>query len=369
MFEAPKKWSSKSMKAAQIEGIRGRVSVAEVQVPELDPDDALVRVIASGICRSDWHLWNGDWEWVGMKLQPGAVLGHEIGGIVEAVGSNVRSVRPGQKVTVPFNLACGHCHHCSRGEQNVCDNAAVPHLIPGSGGWAQYMRAPNANLNCVPLPDGVDELTAAALGCRYMTAWRAIQNRGALRGGETVAVFGCGGVGQAAIEIAASLGGRVIAVDVDDAKLARAREIGAHDVVNAKGMSPEKAGEAVRAITERDAGVDLAVDALGSVATVHGALHSLRKGGRLSQVGLTSQAEKGIVAIPMDMIVLKELEIRGSLGNPQSQYGDLLGLVASRKLNPTALVSRTVSLRDVESVLHDMDSFKTSGYVVITDFR
>ncbi|WP_210251867.1 alcohol dehydrogenase catalytic domain-containing protein [Agrobacterium tumefaciens] len=369
MFEAPAAWSSRTMKAAKIAGVRGEISVADVQIPELGPDDALVRVVASGICRSDWHLWNGDWEWVGMKLQPGAVLGHEIGGIVEAVGSNVKSVRAGQRVTVPFNLACGHCHHCSRGEQNICDNAAVPHLIPGSGGWAQYMRAPNANLNCIPLPDGVDELTAAALGCRYMTAWRAIQNRGALRGGETVAVFGCGGVGQAAIEIAASLGGRVIAIDVDDAKLARAKEIGAHDVVNAKGLSPEKTGEAVCQITERSAGVDLAVDALGSIATVHGALHSLRKGGRLSQVGLTSQAEKGIVAVPMDMIVLKELEIRGSLGNPQSEYGDLLGLVASRKLNPTALVSRTVSLSDVGSVLHDMDSFKTSGYVVITDFN
>ncbi len=369
MFEAPKAWSTRTMRAAQVDGIRGSVIVADVQIPEIEADDALVRVVASGICRSDWHLWNGDWDWLGLRLQPGAVLGHEIGGIVEAVGPNVRSVRPGQRVTIPFNLACGHCHHCSRGEQNICDNAAYPHFIPGSGGWAQYVRVPNANLNCVALPDGVDELTAAALGCRYMTAWRAIQSRGALRGGETIAVFGCGGVGLAAIEIAIALGGRVIAVDIDEAKLVRAKQIGASGVVNVRGMTPEKSGEAVRLKTERDAGVDLAVDALGSLATVHGALHALRKGGRLAQVGLTSQEDRGMVAIPLDMVVFKELDIRGSSGNPQSQYGELLGLVASGKLNPTALVARTVALNEVGSVLHDMDSFKTNGYVIITDFE
>lgn len=369
MFEAPKAWSTRTMRAAQAAGIRGRITVNDVQIPELEPDDTLVRVIASGICRSDWHLWNGDWDWLGLKLTPGAVLGHEIGGIVEAVGSNVRSVRPGQRVTVPFNLACGHCHHCSRGEQNICDNAAYPHFIPGSGGWAEYVRVPNANLNCVPLPDGVDETTAAALGCRYMTAWRAVQSRGALKGGETVAVFGCGGVGQAAIEIAVALGGRVIAIDVDEAKLARAKHIGAGHGINARGMSPEKVGEAVRRVTDRDAGADLAVEGLGSLATVHAALHSLRKGGRLAQVGLTSQEDRGVVAIPLDMVVFKELDIRGSSGNPQSQYDELLGLVAAGRLNPTALVSRTIALDQVELVLHDMDSFRTNGYVIITDFH
>lgn len=368
MFEAPRSWSSQTMNAAQIQGVRGPVNVTRMQVPDIGEDDALVRVVASGVCRSDWHLWNGDWEWVGMSLAPNAVLGHEIGGVVEAVGTNVTSVRVGQKVTVPFNLACGSCHHCARGEQNICDNAAVPHLIPGSGGWAQYMRAPNANLNCVPLPDGVDEMTAAALGCRYMTAWRAVQARGEIRGGETLAVFGCGGVGLAAVEIGAALGARVIAVDVDDAKLSKAREVGAAEGINVRGLSPEASGEAVRRRTDRGAGADVALDALGAKATVNAALHALRKGGRLSQVGLTSQEEKGVIAIPMDMIVLKELEIHGSLGNPQSRYGELLGLVAADRLKPTSLVSRTVSLRDVESVLHDMDTFRTSGYVIITDF-
>ena len=368
MFAAPRSWSTATMNAARIQGVRGSVVVEQMQVPDIGPDDALIRVVASGICRSDWHLWNGDWEWVGMKLEPGAVLGHEIGGVVEALGANVTGLKVGQKVTVPFNLACGCCHHCNRGEQNLCDNAAVPHLIPGSGGWAQYMRAPHATMNCIPLPDGVDELTAAALGCRYMTAWRAVQARSGIRGGESIAVFGCGGVGQAAIEIAAALGARPIAVDIDDHKLAKARRIGAVNTVNVRGLSPQQAGEAVRRLTDRAAGVDVAVDALGLASTVNSALHSLRKGGRLAQVGLTSQEERGNVVVPMDMIVLKELEVRGSLGNPQSQYGDLLALVGSGKLKPTQLVSREVGLRDVAGVLADMDAFKTDGYVIITDF-
>jgi propanol-preferring alcohol dehydrogenase len=231
------------------------------------------------------------------------------------------------------------------------------------------MRAPNADMNCIELPEGVDELAAAALGCRFMTAWRAVQSQGAVRGGETVAVFGCGGVGQAAVEIAAVLGARVIAVDVDDRKLAKMKDLGADAVVNSGGLSGEEAALKVKAITDGGVGADLAVDALGIRNTMIGALMSLRKGGRLAQVGLTSQAEQGMVALPTDLIVVNEWEIRGSLGNPQGGYRDLLAMVARGKLNPTRLVSEQVRLSDVARVLDDMDNFRTDGYVVITDFN
>lgn len=355
------------MNASFIEGVRAKARVEKVEIPEIGPDDALVRVVASGICRSDWHLWNGDWAWFNQKLYP--TLGHEIGGVVEAVGANVKNIKPGMKITVPFNLACGSCPYCRKGRQNLCDNQQVPHSLPGSGGWAEYMRAPNADMNCVPLPEGVDEMAAAALGCRFMTAWRAVQTQGAVRGGETVAIFGCGGVGQAAVEIASVLGARVIAVDVDDRKLAKMKELGADAVVNSKGLSGEEAAQKVKAITDGNWGADLAVDALGIRNTMIGALMSLRKGGRLSQVGLTSQAEQGLVSLPTDLIVVNEWEIRGSLGNPQGGYNDLLGMVARGKLNPTRLVSEEVRLSDVARVLDDMDNYRTDGYVIITDFN
>ena len=129
------------MRAAQFGGIREPVRVREMQVPEIDEGDALVRVITCGICRSDWHLWNGDWQWFGVKLLQPAVLGHEIGGVVEKVGSSVRLIQPGMRVTIPFHLACGYCPYCRSGEQNLCENRIVLQRTPGSGGWAQYMRA------------------------------------------------------------------------------------------------------------------------------------------------------------------------------------------------------------------------------------
>lgn len=355
------------MNAAVLNGVRSVATVQQRDIPNIGPDDALIRVVASGICRSDWHLWNGDWGWIDQKLFD--VLGHEIGGVVEAVGENVRRIKVGQKVTIPFNLACGHCPYCKKGRHNICDNQKVPHSLDGSGGWAEYMRAPDADLNCIPLPDGVDELAAAALGCRYMTAWRAVRDRAQIQGGETLAVFGCGGVGQAAVEIGATLGARVIAVDVDDKKLEKMKKLGADATVNAKGMAPEEAAAAVKALTDGGIGADAAVDALGIRTTMLGALNSLCKGGRLAQVGLTSQDEKGQVALPTDLIVAFEWEIRGSLGNPQSGYHDLLSMVARGKLNPTRLVSEEVGLSDVARVLDDMDNFRTDGYVVITRFN
>lgn len=365
----PARWSDKLMRAAKAEGIRSPIEIAKVPVPLIEEDDVLLRVVASGICRSDWHIWNGDGAWSGVNLPPTGILGHEVAGVVMEVGTRVRNVKAGQRVTVPFHLSCGHCASCMQGFQNRCDDGDSVNLLPGSGGWAQYMRVPSADLNCIGLPDEIDDLTAAALGCRYMTAWRGLSRRGAVSGGETVAVFGCGAVGLAAVEIARCLGAEVLAVDVDDSKLQLARDIGARGTINARGLSPEQTARAVKGLTGGDRGADLAVDALGLSHTVNSALHSLRKGGRLTQIGLTSQDEKGHVSIPLDMLVVKELEMVGSLGNPHWAYGELLKLVAGGRLKPQRLVSRQVRLSDVGSVLHDMDTFKTSGYVVITDFE
>jgi propanol-preferring alcohol dehydrogenase len=356
-----------SMRSCRFHGARKPLTVETIPVPVLREGEALVRVVASGICRSDWHLWNGDWGWIGLALPTPTTLGHEIGGVVAKVAPGVKRVEPGMRVTIPFNMACGFCDYCRAGVQNLCDNLIYPFLNEGSGGWQEYIRVPTADMNCVPLPEGVDELTAAALGCRYMTAWRAVADRAKLRGGETVAVHGCGGVGLAAIQIGAALGGRVVAVDIDDEKLAKARETGALATVNARGLNPMEVGAAVKQAAGGQ-GVEVAVDALGGSKTTLGGLFSLRKGGRLAQVGLTSKEDQGSISLPLDMLVLQELEIVGSNGNPQSAYPRLLGLVASGKLNPSALISRQVGLDDVQDVLHDMDHYKTSGYVVVTRF-
>lgn len=369
MFFESVRWSpNQKMLVAQATGVRSPVKVMSVPVPEIGPEDALVRIQASGICRSDWHIWNGDWGWFGVVMPEGGVLGHEIGGVVEKVGSRVTTIKVGQRVTVPFHLACGKCPSCQRGHMNRCDDGASTNGTNGSGGWAEYMRVPGADLNCIPLPNEVSTLTAAALGCRYMTGWHAVHDQGALLGGETAAIFGCGGVGMAAIEVAVCLGGDVIAVDVDDAKLAQARQLGARATINAKGLSSEQVGQAVKDLTVAGAGADMTVDALGLQHTVLAGVYSLRKGGRLAQVGLTSQAEKGMASVPVDQIVSRELRIVGSVGNPHWGYQQLLTLVAQGRLRPERLISKEIKLSEVEAILHDMDTFKTTGYVVITDF-
>jgi D-arabinose 1-dehydrogenase-like Zn-dependent alcohol dehydrogenase len=356
-----------SMRSCRYHGVRKDLTVDTIPVPAIGEDEALVRAVASGVCRSDWHLWNGDWSWLGLKLPDNTTLGHEIGGVIAKVGAGVRRVQPGMRVTLPFNYACGSCAYCRSGGQNLCDRGQSPAGVAGGGGWQEYIRVPTADMNCIELPDGVDEITAAALGCRYMTAWRAVADRASVRGGEFVAVHGCGGVGLAAIQISAALGGRPIAVDIDDAKLAKARESGAVATINARGLEPSQVGKAIKQAVG-GAGTEVAVDALGGYRTTLGGLFSLRKGGRLVQVGMTAGDEKGIVGIPLDMLVLRELSIVGSVGNPQSAYPRLLGLVASGRLTPKSLVSQQIGLDDVLGILRDMDDYKTSGYVIITKF-
>ena len=357
-----------TMRAVRVEALREPLQIRQVSIPEIGDDEALVRVTASGICRTDWHLWNGDWAWTGLKLPMPTTLGHEIGGVVEKVGARVKGLNPGTRVSVPFNFACGCCPQCRSGTQNLCDEASWPFMLEGSGGWAEYVRVPNASLNCVALPDSVTELDAAALGCRYMTAYRAVASRANIRGGEKVAVVGLGGVGLAAVEIAVALGAQVIGIDTRPEQLLAARKLGAVATLNSSGLTPEQAGEKVRAING-GSGVNASIDAVGVSNATLTALEALMKGGRMATVGLSSQEDKGLLTIPIDKLVFSEWSIAGSLGNPQPEYAKLLSMIEAGRLNPSQHVTEEVGLEDVQSVLDRMPTFDTHGYVVITKFN
>jgi len=249
--------------------------------------------------------------------------------------------------------------------RNLCDHV----VIAGGqrmGGWAQYVTVTAADLNCIRLPEGVDSLSAAALGCRYMTAYRAVVDRARVQPGQWLAVNACGGVGLSAVQIAAAADVLVVAVDVDDRKLAKAREEGAAATVNARGLTPEQVAQAVKDAT--GGGTHASLDALGRAFTFHQSILSLRKGGRHVQVGITSQEERGQVAIPMDLLTNMEWEVVGSLGNPHPRYAELLALVARQKLRPARLVTREIALDDVNDTLERMTRFDTIGFEVITQF-
>ncbi len=356
-----------TMRAVQADAIRRPMTLRDVAVPEIGEHDALVRVVASGICRTDWHVWNGDWTWAGLNLPLPITLGHEIGGVIERVGSEVTSLTPGMKVCVPFNFADGTCPYCKRGKQNLCENASWNFTTPGAGGFAEYARVPNAQLNCIPLPENVTERDGAALGCRYMTAYRAVRSQAAVRPGETVLVIGIGGVGRSAVQIATAMGGLVIAVDSKPSALEAAKMLGAKAVVNSADLKPEDIAKRVKEAND-GLGVEVAIDAMGGHTTTPAAIDSLAKGGRLVVAGLTTQDDQGQISIPIDQIVLSELSITGTLGNPHGDYGDLLQLVNSGRLQPSKLIGEEVALKDVQSVFDRLPKFQTEGFTVITTF-
>jgi D-arabinose 1-dehydrogenase-like Zn-dependent alcohol dehydrogenase len=328
------------MKALVLEEI-GKPMVVKNDWPEpkCPPDGAIVRVEGSGICRSDWHLWQGDWGWIGFKPRLPTILGHEFA-----------------RVVVPLAQGCGVCEDCRTGHSNHC-------LGPGMGGYARYAVLSHADFNCAPLPDKIDFVEASSMGCRYVTAFHGILDQGQVRADETVVVYGCGGVGLSAIQIATALGARVIAVDLDDRKLELAKQAGAAEVINGKKTDPVKA---VMDLTR--GGADVSVDALGIAATCRNAVLSLRKRGRHVQIGLTTQGEKGEVALPIDQIVFKEIQFTGSLAIQSFRYPALLSMIERGRLAPRKLVTETIPLEKAFGVLDQMSKFENVGISVIDQF-
>lgn len=350
------------MRAAVATGLKKPISVENVDDPKVGPNDAVLKVQASGICRSDWHGWNGDMVWLGFEAEFPAIFGHEFGGEIVEVGNNVQRFKPGQRATAPFHNSCGQCEFCVSGKPNLCANRMVYGFLGLQGGYAEYVLVPNADTNLITLPENVEATAAAALGCRYMTGFHAI-NRAAPKPGDWLAVHGAGGVGLSAIQVAAATGARVIAVDIVDEKLDQAKAAGATATVNSQ---TETVAEAIQDIT--GGGAHISVDALGIHATVVNSLTCLRPGGRHVQVGLTGAEEQGNALIPIDLVTALELEVVGSFGNPRQDFAGLLALVSEGRLKPQDLIERECALEDVEDTFYLMTDFGTKGFNIITKF-
>ncbi len=248
------------MLAAVYERFQGPLAVAPVSVPVAKADAAVIKVEACGICRSDWHGWMGH----DSDVQLPHVPGHELAGVVVEVGTDVRRWRPGTRVTVPFSCGCGTCFECVSGNQQICDNYTQPGFTHW-GAFAEFVEIRHADVNLVALPDSIDSVTAASLGCRFATSFRGIVRQGRVTAGDIVAVHGCGGVGLSAVMISAALGARVIAVDINEAQLRKARECGAAETLNASGTT--NVPSAIIDLT--DGGATVSVDALGSHGTCY----------------------------------------------------------------------------------------------------
>jgi len=342
------------MKAVRYDTFEGPLRLVEVPDPKPSRDGVVVQVGASGLCRSDWHGWMGHDADVRVPHVPG----HEFAGTVIETGGDVRKWKKGDRITVPFSMGCGSCERCRAGDEQICDR----YYQPGFTGWgtfAEYVALPYADVNLVRLPDSMTFTTAALLGCRFATAYRAVVGQGRTRPGEWVAVHGCGGVGLSATMIARALHARVIGVDIAAEKLELARSCGAEIVIDAL-EGPDVAG-AIRELT--GGGAHVSIDALGSPATCRNSILSLRKRGRHIQVGLLL-ADQSDPPVPMSQVVARELEIRGTHGLQARQYAGLLDLITNGQLHPEKLLGKTISLPQVGPELAGMGSFPGVGVTV-----
>ena len=348
------------MKAAVLEAYREPLAMREVPDPEPGKSGAVIRVEANGICRSDWHAWAEHWPGF-LKLPH--VLGHEMCGVVEAVGPDVTRFQPGARVIVPFSGGDGVCPWCRDGMPHICDDPVMPGFRSW-GGYAQFVRVDRADINLVALPEAVSFVAGAGMGCRFMTAFHGLTERVRLGPGEWIVVYGCGGIGLSVIEIARCLGAQAIAVDIGEDKLALAEELGAVASVNA--ASEDDPAAAVIELT--GGGAQVSVDALGIQQTCENAINSLTKRGRHLQIGMTSGKDGGRLQLPVDDIIGSELEVYGSKGMPAQNFPAMLRLVAAGRLDPGRLVTRKVALEEAGAVLTGMDRFDTLGFTVIDRF-
>ena len=345
------------MKAAYFEEFAQPLTIQRLPDPTPSDDGVVIKVKANGICRSDWHGWMGHDSDVHLPHVPG----HELAGIVETIGKNVRKWRPGDRVTLPFACGCGSCEQCLSGNQQVCDNYFQPGFTAW-GSFAEFVAIRYADTNLVQLPDQIEFTEAASLGCRFVTSFRAITVQGRVQPGEWVAIYGCGGIGLSAIMIANAVGAQVVGVDINPDALKLAESIGANVTINATYEDPI---EAIREIT--CGGAHVSIDALGSSETCHNSVMSLRKRGRHIQVGVMA-AESRETKLPMGWVMFNELELIGSHGMQAHAYGPLLKMLVSGKLQPGRLISHTVTLEESLGVLQSMGDFPPTGVVVIDRF-
>ncbi len=345
------------MKAAYFEEFGQPISIRTFPDPAPASDGVVIQVKANGICRSDWHGWMGHDSDVNLPHVPG----HELAGVVAAAGKDVRNWKSGDRVTLPFACGCGRCDQCVSGNQQVCDHYFQPGFTAW-GSFAEYVAIRYADVNLVRLPEQIDFVEAASLGCRFTTSFRAIAVQSRLQPGEWVAVYGCGGIGLSAIMIASAMGAQVIGVDVNPHALKLAESIGAAATLNASDEDPV---QAVREITH--GGAHVSIDALGSSTTCRNSVLSLRKRGRHIQVGVMA-AESKETSLPMGWVMFNELELIGSHGMQAHAYAPMLAMIVSGKLRPGQLISRQVSLEEGIDVLQSMGGAPPTGVVVIDSF-
>ena len=342
------------MRAAVIRQYRADLSLETVPDPVCEADGVVVKVLACGICRSDWHGWVGEHA----KVKPGAIPGHEYCGEVVDAGPLARW-KVGERIIAPFILACGDCPECRSGQTTTCRAQRVPGFGE-PGAYAEYVSVPHAH-NLTRLPDFLTPALAAGLGCRVTTAYHALTGRAGLQAGEWLAIHGTGGIGLSALLIGKALGARIVAVDVVPDRLTHALSLGAEHVINA---TEGDTAARIREVT--GGGAHVSIEALGIAATANASIECLRPLGRHVQVGLPT-GHTAQMQINMNAVYMKQLALFGTRGMPAWRYPSLLSLIETGQVDVRPIVARHVALSQASAELRAFDGPMAPGVAVITD--
>lgn len=343
--------SARLMKAAVFHGPERGLVIDEIPIPSIGPGEALIKVAACGVCHTDLHYIE---HGVPTFKKPPIVLGHEASGTVEEIGAGVTNVKPGQRILIPAVLTCGRCTYCRQGRENICSDMRMlgNHF---DGAYAEYVAVPVKDL--LHLPDSVPLAEASIIADALSTPYHAVKNRAQVRPGDTVVVFGCGGVGMNAVQLAALAGGYVIAVDVNERKLEWATQFGAAITINASKV--ERVSKEIKKIT--GGGADIVMEVIGNPQTFEEAFECARIGGRLVAVGYTHEASK----IVPGKIMFKELEVTGSLGCRPVDYVPLIRMVEQGRIDLSKLVTHRFPLNDIHKAFEVMHKGESLRSIVI----
>jgi propanol-preferring alcohol dehydrogenase len=326
------------MQAAMLREFGAPLAIEDVSVPEPGPGEVLIRVRTCGVCHSDLHVAHGDWPRLRKVTKLPLIPGHEVVGVIDKAGDGVTDLAPGDRVGVPWlHSACGACEYCAEGRENLCSQQQITGVTV-DGGFAEYMCARASHV--ARIPDSISDVEAAPLLCAGLTVYRAIRSAG-VEAGHQVVIYGAGGLGHLAIQIARAKGAQVAAVDIAEDKLDLARTVGADWVGTAK---PPR-GHVV-------------IVASANVQAYEAAFASVRKGGALVVVGMPAEP----IRLSAFAMVSGELRVIGSAVGTREDLRDTLSLAASGAIRCHASAT---ALRNAGQVLERLSRGEVTGRVVL----
>ncbi len=322
------------MKAAVFHGDDVGLKIEDIPIPTIGAHEILVKVAACGVCHTDLHYIE---HGVPTFKKPPLVLGHEASGVVEEVGGEVEHLAKGQRVLIPAVLTCGKCMFCRMGRENICaDMTMLGNHIDGA--YAEFVAVPAKDV--LDLPESIPLHEASIIADALSTPYHAVKNRARVQPGDTVVIFGCGGVGMGAVQVAVASGAYVIAVDMNERKLQWASDFGSVKTINASKF--ERVSKEVKKLT--GGGADIAMEVIGNPRTIEEAFECVRVGGRLCVVGYTHEK----ISLVAGKIMFKEIEVVGSLGCRPLDYRPLIRMVETGVIDVKRQVTHRFKLEELE---------------------